>query len=156
MTLLEKDLIDKVEEISSKYDVPKKYLEIEITESIGDMENDLIARIANGLHEKGFRLSMDDFGTKYSSISILSLMRFDILKIDRSMVSNLTENDISRKVLKHIIAMCNDLGIECIAEGVETKEQANYLRQVDCNVAQGYLYSKPITTEEFERKYIAV
>lgn len=156
MTLLEKDLIDKVEEISSKYDVPKKYLEIEITESIGDMENDLIARIANGLHEKGFRLSMDDFGTKYSSISILSLMRFDILKIDRSMVSNLTENDISRKVLKHIIAMCNDLGIECIAEGVETKEQANYLRQVDCNVAQGYLYSKPITTEEFERKYVAV
>lgn len=155
MTLMNEDLFKNVEDIMSRYDdVSKKYLEIEITESIGDIENDLISQIANGFHERGFRLSMDDFGTKYSSISILSLMRFDILKIDRSMVNNITDNEISRKVIKHVIAMCNDLGIECIAEGVEEQEQADLLTNMNCWLAQGYLYGKPMPEEEFRKRFI--
>lgn len=155
MTLLESDLTDRMEEILSRYDVPRQYLEIEITETIGDMENDLITKIANSLHDKGFRLSMDDFGTKYSSISTLSLMKFDILKIDRSMVNNLTESQISRKVLKHVIKMCKDIGIECIAEGVENENQISILKDVECYVAQGYYYSKPIPKKEFIEKFVA-
>lgn len=155
LTLLGTNLIDRVEEIVSAYQVPKSALEIEITESIGDLEYDMIARIAHGLREAGYRLSMDDFGTKYSSISTLSIMKFDILKIDRSMVNTLEQNEISRKIMNHVIAMCQDLGIECIAEGVETEEQANLLQTMECTIAQGYLYGKPMPVEEFSQKYKA-
>lgn len=154
LTLLSPSLIDRVETIVKKYDVSKKYLEIEITETIGDMEYDMIARIASSLRRAGYRLSMDDFGTKYSSISTLSIMKFDILKIDRSMVNTLADNEISRKIMNHVIAMCQDLGIECIAEGVETEEQAKLLQTMDCMIAQGYLYGKPMPIEEFSQKYL--
>jgi len=154
ITLLGTDLIKNVVEIVEKYDIPRSALEIEITETIGDLEYDMIAKIANGLRKEGFRLSMDDFGTKYSSISILSIMKFDILKIDRSMVNDLEQSEISRKVMNHVIAMCQDLGIECIAEGVETEEQADLLQHMDCMIAQGYLYGKPMPMKEYETKYI--
>lgn len=155
LTLLSPNLVNRVEEIVRKYEVPKAALEIEITETIGDLEYDMISRIANDLRGAGYRLSMDDFGTKYSSISTLSIMHFDMLKIDRSMVNNLEENEISRQVMKHVIAMCKDLDIECIAEGVETHEQADLLTNMDCLVAQGYLYGKPMPMAEFEQKYKA-
>lgn len=155
LTLLGSNLIQRVEEIVEKYQVPKNVLEIEITETIGDLEYDMIARIASGLRRAGYRLSMDDFGAKYSSISTLSIMKFDILKIDRSMVNTLEENEISRKVMNHVIAMCQDLGIECVAEGVETEEQAKLLQNMDCAIAQGYLYGKPMPIEEYAEKYKA-
>lgn len=153
ITLLEEELVNRVEEIVSHYGIDKEMLQIEITETIGDMENDMISRIANRLHEHNFRLSMDDFGTKYSSISILSLMRFDELKLDRSMVHNLVENEVSQKVMKHIIAMCGDIGIKCIAEGVESEEQRDLLKNLNCKKAQGYFYSRPIPIGEFEKNY---
>lgn len=153
LTLLEEDLIEKVEAIVNKYEIDKDLIEIEITETMGDIEQDMISEIADRLHKKSFQLSMDDFGTKYSSISILSLMRFDELKIDRSMVNNLVENDISRKVLKHVISMCDDIGVKCIAEGVETEEQRDILKSMECLKVQGYLYSKPVEVEVFEKLY---
>lgn len=153
ITLLEEDLVKRVEAIVERYDIEKEYLAIEITETIGDMENDMISRIAQRLHEQDFQLSMDDFGTKYSSISVLSLMRFDELKLDRSMVHNLVENEISQKVVKHVIAMCQDIGVKCIAEGVESEAQRDLLIEMNCGRAQGYLYSKPIPIEEFEKHY---
>jgi EAL domain-containing protein (putative c-di-GMP-specific phosphodiesterase class I) len=136
--------------------VDKRYLSIEITESLGEMENDMIAQIAKRLHDQSFHLSMDDFGTKYSSISILSLMQFDELKLDRSMIHNLVENDTSKKVVKHMIAMCDDLGVKCIAEGVETEAQKDLLNSMDCQKVQGYLYNRPIPVEEFESLYLKV
>ena len=153
LTLLEEDLVEKVEAIIERYDVDKEYIEIEITETMGDIEQDMITEIADRLHKKSFQLSMDDFGTKYSSISILSLMRFDELKIDRSMVNNLVENDISRKVLKHVISMCDDIGVKCIAEGVETEEQRDILKSMECLKVQGYLYSKPVAVDVCEKLY---
>ncbi len=155
LTLLQPNLIARVEDIVEKYQVPKHFLEIEITESIGDLEYDMIASIAYGLRQAGYRLSMDDFGTKYSSISTLSIMKFDILKIDRSMVNTLVDNEISRKVMNHVIAMCQDLGIECIAEGVETQEQAELLQNMDCAIAQGYLYGKPMPIGQFAQMYLS-
>ena len=73
---------------------------------------------------------MDDFGTKYSNVSILSSMKFDVIKLDRSMVYNIDKNIASRTILRHLVEMCTDLGVECIAEGVETKEQAEYLKEM--------------------------
>ncbi len=153
LTLLSTNLVNRVEEIVQKYNVPKDSLEIEITETIGDLEYDMISRIATDLRNAGYRLSMDDFGTKYSSVSTLSYMKFDMLKIDRSMVNTLEQNEVSRQIMKHVIAMCKDLGIECIAEGVETKEQVMLLTQMDCQIAQGYLYGKPMPMHEFESLY---
>lgn len=152
-TLMEEELIEKMEEIVKRYDIDRQYLEVEITETVGNLEHDLVSEIAKHLHGRSFRLSMDDFGTKYSSISVLSLMRFDELKIDRSMVWNLAGNEISQKVIKHIIAMCADIGVECIAEGVETEEQKQLLKSLNCAKVQGYYYSRPLSVEEFERKY---
>lgn len=152
-TLMEEELIEKMEEIIKRYEIDRNYLEVEITETIGSMEHDMVSEIAKRLHGRKFRLSMDDFGTKYSSISVLSLMRFDELKIDRSMIWNLAGNEISQKLVKHIIAMCADIGIECIAEGVETEEQKQMLKSLNCVKAQGFYYSRPISVEEFEARY---
>lgn len=154
ITLMNKGLSNKIEEILNRYDVQREYLEIEITESIGDLENNIIKTMADNLHEQGFRLSMDDFGTKYSSISMISLMKCEILKIDRSMVNDIEQNNISRKVVLHVVAMCRDLGIECIAEGVETMNQARLLMDMGCENAQGYLYGKPMPEEEFIRRFV--
>ncbi len=153
-TLMSPTIFESVAAILSKYDVPKEYLEIEVTESIGDMEYDAITQIAGKFHNMGFSLAMDDFGTKYSSIAILSHMNFDTMKIDRSMVNNLEDNDISRKVLKHVVLMCRDLGIQCVAEGVENERQAEILKELECTMAQGYLYDKPLPVEEFNSKYM--
>lgn len=153
-TLMSPSIFESVADILSRYDVPKSYLEIEVTESIGDMEYDAITQIAGKFHDMGFSLAMDDFGTKYSSIAILSHMNFDTLKIDRSMVNNLVDNEISRTVLKHVVQMCHALGIECIAEGVENEEQIKILRESDCTKVQGYFYDKPLPMHDFEKKYM--
>ena len=154
ISLLEEDMPDKINEIVEEYGVPKEMIEIEITESIGEMEYEMVTRIANRLHSCGFRIAMDDFGTKYSNVAILSAMKFDVIKLDRSMVYNIDKNADSRKILKHLVEMCRDLEIECIAEGVETKEQAEYLKEMGCNHIQGFLYSKPVNVETFEKIYI--
>lgn len=153
-TLLVSDLEERVEEILNRYDAPRELLEIEITETIGDLEYDMIVRIADTLRNKGLKLAMDDFGIKYSSVYILSLIKFETLKLDRSMVASLEENETSRKVAKHVISMCRELGIVCVAEGVETKAQAEILREMHCDAAQGFLFGKPDAVEVFEKEYM--
>lgn len=153
-TLLASDLAEKVEAVLNRYDVDRSFLEIEITETIGDLEYDMIVRIADELHGRGLRLAMDDFGIKYSSVYILSLMKFETLKLDRSMVNNLAENQISRKVAAHVIEMCRDLGIRCVAEGVETEAQEDFLQKNGCDMAQGYLYGRPQPVHCFEERYL--
>lgn len=152
ISLLEDDFAEHVDRIIQKYHAPKEMIELEITETIGEYEHSRIARIADGLNERGLRLSMDDFGTKYSSLSMISKMPFHSLKLDRSLVSDLEDNEISRKVTGHVIQMCSDLDIECISEGVETASQAELLMGMKCEIAQGFLYSKPVPIKEFEIK----
>ncbi len=154
VSLLEDDMPDTINEIVESYNIPKSMIEIEVTESIGEMEHEMVARIANKLHSAGFRIAMDDFGTQYSNVSIISSMKFDVIKLDRSLVYNIDTNEDSRKILKHLVEMCTDLGVECIAEGVETKQQAEYLKEMGCNNIQGFLYSKPVDTATFESMYI--
>ena len=154
ISLLEEDMPERINSIVESYGVPKDMIEIEITESVGEMEHEMVTRIANKLHTAGFRIAMDDFGTKYSNVSILSSMKFDVIKLDRSMVYNIDKNIASRTILRHLVEMCTDLGVECIAEGVETKEQAEYLKEMGCNHIQGYLYSKPVNIESFEQVYM--
>lgn len=152
ISLMEDDFAEHVDRIIQEHHAPKDMIELEITETIGEYEHSRIAKIADQLNDRGLKLSMDDFGTKYSSLFMISQMPFHSLKLDRSLVNDLEDNEASRKVTSHVVQMCNDLNIECISEGVETASQAELLMDMKCDIAQGFLYSKPVPIEEFEIK----
>ena len=108
------------------------------------------------MKDAGFTMLMDDFGSGYSSLNMLKTTQFDVLKIDRSFLSEFMDSDRGRKIISHTISMSHDIGLDIIAEGVETSEQAQFLNDCGCNSAQGYFYSKPIPPEDFDRKLIEV
>lgn len=154
LTLVENDLISSVESIYEKYDVEKKYIEIEITESYADVGKALLNQAARKIRAAGFPISLDDFGTKYTNLTILTDIEVNVLKLDRSLVCALKENEKNKTILKNIIRMCEELEIEVIAEGVELKEQEDILIQLGCHLIQGYLYSKPIERRLFEEQFL--
>lgn len=153
LTLLENDFTKTLENIKAKYDVPSHYITLEITESIGNIDRSIITTIAHQIKELGFNISLDDFGARYANMSLLSSFNFDELKIDKSMIDTLVNNDKCQAILHSIIKMCEKINVSCIAEGVETNKQIELLMQLGCNVIQGYYYSKPIPLAEFEEKY---
>jgi sensor c-di-GMP phosphodiesterase-like protein len=113
--------------------------------------------VLNELRDQGFRISMDDFGTGYSSFSLLTQMPLDTLKIDKSFVDKVgVDNEMKEDffVIRHIISLAKELGFICLAEGAENKSQIDELRALGCDVIQGYYYSKPISIEEYENKYL--
>ena len=149
ITLLESDLFQMLTEIQSKYDVPCDMVMIEITERIGDMEHKVMESIGSKLRKAGFRISLDDFGADYANMSILSIMHFDEVKLDKSLVENLVENEKNQIIVRCIIEMCRRLHVDCVAEGVETKEQLDLLKEYGCTTIQGFYYSKPVDAEQF-------
>nr|WP_317357775.1 EAL domain-containing protein [uncultured Tyzzerella sp.] len=152
-TLLEEDIIKMVLDIKNKYDIDYKYVEIEITESIGDLEKKAICTVLKDIKNMGISILLDDFGVKYSNLSILSEIAFDGLKLDKTMVRNLGENITNEVIMKNIICMCKDLSIKTTAEGVETNEQENILKTMHCDIIQGYLHSKPLPVTEFIQNF---
>ncbi len=153
-TLLQEDIIETVRRIAENYQVPHELIRLEITESVGDMDHIVISSLASKLQRMGFQLSMDDFGTQYSNMEMLSRFRFDTAKIDRSMVKEIAESPRSRIVLKHLIAMIDELGIDCVVEGAETEEQIELLKEMQCKVVQGYYFGRPVPQEEFYEKFM--
>lgn len=150
-TLLERDIASSVEAIVSKYDISKKNIEIEITESAVVIGKSILYQAAHDLYSAGYSISLDDFGTKYTNLSILADIDFDMLKLDRSLINALEDQQKYRAILENVISMCDSLGIGVIAEGVETEAQAQILRELNCKYGQGYLYGKPMPALEFER-----
>ena len=151
ITLLERDLFQVLTDMQKKYDIPPRLVMIEITESIGDIERKVIESIGSKLREAGFRISLDDFGANYANMSILSIMQFDEVKLDKSLMDDLVVNRTNQTVVKCIIEMCHSLQVECVAEGVENQEQLELLTSFGCTAIQGYYYSRPLDIEEFER-----
>ena len=143
------DFLKQYEEIANKYQINRKQIELEITES-ASMDVDL-ANIMKEIREKGFSISLDDFGTGYSSLNMLQDMPIDVLKIDKSFIDKIGNDKID--IIKYIINMAKDLNIKTVAEGVETEKQIEYLKNVGCNIVQGYYYSKPLNKLEF-KKYV--
>ena len=155
-TLLEPDVMDTMERIYEKYQVPKSLIEIEITETLGDMEKATIEAIGGKIVKSGYRLSLDDFGASFSNLSILNTMQFDVLKLDKSIINNIVSADKSRIIIKKVLELCDELMIESIAEGVESEEQLEVLKAMGCMQAQGYLFNKPIPIKDFENKYLSI
>lgn len=152
-TLLESKIIKETLAIINKYNIDKKYLIIEITETIGNMEYTMVAEIANKFIENNIRLSIDDFGSMYSSLSVLSLIPFSEVKLDKSIVNDLVVNKRSQVIVEYIISMSKKMGMKVVAEGVETELQLEILKEKKCDFGQGYLFEKPISVLEFEKKY---
>lgn len=130
-----------------KYNIPKELLEVEITESV---ENSGANAMVKKLHEDGYKLLMDDFGSGYSSLNMLKNTPFDVIKIDRDFFGEFMLSDRGKKIISHTISMSLDIGMGLVAEGIETKEQAEFLSGCGCDVAQGYYYSRPVTLKDFE------
>lgn len=132
-----------------KYRVPKRYLEIEITETV---EVDGLGKGIDLLKQNGFTLLMDDFGSGYSSLNTLKDTRFDVIKIDRGFLQDFIGSQRGQKIVEHTIKMTKSIGLDLVAEGVETREQAVFLSDCGCDTAQGFYYAKPMSLEEFNQQ----
>ena len=139
----------------TKYGIPPQKLKLEITETalVHDLKRH--KQIITELQKFGFTIEMDDFGSGYSSLTILKNISINILKIDMMFLSKTKHKERSKKILESVIKMAQKLGIKIIVEGVEDKEQAEFLRNLNCDFFQGYLYSKPIPVANFESNYIS-
>ncbi|HIW20618.1 MAG TPA: EAL domain-containing protein [Candidatus Dorea intestinavium] len=135
----------------NKYDLEPSDLHLEITESAYNECPELILAATNQLHKKGFILELDDFGTGYSSLNLLSEMALDVVKLDMRFARNMTSNAKQNIILAFILDLANRMGLTVISEGVETKEQAEHLRNMGCDQAQGYFFSKPILLKEYQK-----
>lgn len=143
------DLVERVSEILKETGLAPEYLELELTESIIQDSKYAVAKMQQ-LKEMGIHLSIDDFGTGYSSLSYLKTFPIHTLKIDRSFTSNIYTDTKDASLVETIIAMAHNLDLKVIAEGVETEEQLQFLQQKQCNEAQGYFFSRPISAKAME------
>ncbi|MGF1741512.1 EAL domain-containing protein [Vibrio profundum] len=134
--------------------ISTKYLAVEVTESSIMQGADSIAQLEK-IQAEGIRIALDDFGTGYSSLSALRGLPIDELKIDKSFVSDLSSGSDGKAIVSAIIAMAHQLGLEVVAEGVETKEELDFLKQKSAEIIQGYYFSKPLTKEEFTMQLVS-
>lgn len=141
--------IDEYVKITDKYGIDRSSIELEITESSAMDEEIDILKIIDYIKHKGFIISIDDFGTGYSSLSMLQNMSIDIIKIDKVFIENADVNS-NKNIINYIQSMAKSLSLKTVVEGVETKKQVDFVKKVGCDIIQGYYYSKPITSEEFD------
>ena len=144
--LQDDEVIRMLEEMIEKTGIPRHLLELEITETV---DNKQVSRKALQLKEEGYKLLMDDFGSGYSSLNILLETPFDLIKLDKKFMENMMLSDKGRLILEQVVAMANKLGLELLAEGVETKEQVELLKGIGCDQVQGYYYAKPMPKDVF-------
>lgn len=144
------NFIEQLEKIKNKYNIPSKYLRVEITESVAIGNSKFINDAVAKLHDYGFIVEMDDFGSGYSSLNILKDIDFDIIKLDMRFLQNSEQTqEKGGTILSSVVRMINWLKLPIIAEGVEEIRQADFLKSIGCEYIQGYLYSKPLPKEEF-------
>ena len=144
------NITEVVTHILDEVRLPYECLELELTEAVAMDDPQAVIGVMNKLHERGIRMSIDDFGTGYSSLSYLKKFKVYKLKIDQSFVRDISNDPDDKAIVSAIISMASNLGIQTIAEGVETAEQLDYLRQQRCDEVQGYYFSKPLPAAAFE------
>lgn len=147
------DFAQKFETVLEKYHVPKELIEVEITETLvmEEMEEKIAEQTLDDLHAKGVRLSIDDFGSGYSSLGVIEKIPASVIKLDRSFLLNQEDRVRQVVIMKSIVDLADNLGAQIVCEGVETEEDVELMREIGARVAQGYRYAKPVPEEEFER-----
>lgn len=144
-----KELKDKLLELVTKYGVEPEELELEITETICAEDPDIIYKRIKELQELGFKVAMDDFGSGYSSLNMLKEMPLDIIKMDLKFLDGGENEERSHNILETLISLAHSLKLHVVVEGVETKEQVEFLRRIGSYIAQGYYYSRPVDCETY-------
>lgn len=151
--LKNKDFADRIFDILERYDIESDYIEIELTESSGYEDHDEMIDFVNKMKARNIYTALDDFGTGYSSLSILKDIDIDVIKLDKSFLND-AENEKKQKMVENVVKMINDLDKKVICEGVETIQQVEFLKSVNCLTAQGFYYDKPLTHDEFQKRLI--
>ena len=149
--LLQTDIVEIVQNALKDTGLSPRNLTLEVTESLAIDDMDRMKKILAKIKDLGVRIALDDFGTGYSSLSYLKGLPIDTLKIDKSFVDAMLVDDNARIITESIVYMVRKLGFETIAEGVETNEQFEYLKSIECDCIQGFLLGKPIPKDEVER-----
>ncbi len=142
---------DKLMELANKHGVAPRLLEIELAETAFIDQRDALMRNLIRLRELGFVVSIDDFGSGYSSLNLLKDVRFDVIKLDKEFLADKAEIGRSRIVIESILTLARALHVHTVAEGVETQEQLDFLRESGCDTIQGYYFSRPVPEAEFDR-----
>ena len=145
----DKNLFACLHRCVNNYDVDPKLLELEVTEGVLVDDYSVAEELLSKIRKLGLSVSVDDFGTGYSSLAYLKKLPLDFLKIDRSFIKDIVVDDNDKAIVRAVIAMAHSLNLNVIAEGVEDKEQLEFLVKNECNSAQGYYFSKPINYENF-------
>lgn len=154
-TLLNPSVLASALAIMSRYPhVPQEMIEIEITETAGDFENNTFEELIRRFGEHGLQFSLDDFGSGYSNVNMLAGLKFHSVKLDRSLIKNITENQMTHMIVRDLVKICDRCGMVCVAEGVENQTQADMLLEDGCICAQGFYYDRPMSLENFEKKYL--
>jgi EAL domain-containing protein (putative c-di-GMP-specific phosphodiesterase class I) len=147
------DIITHLELMIEKYNIPKTALHVEITESALMDDTNVLEESAKKIKEAGYALWLDDFGSGYSSLNVLKDYEFDVMKLDMAFLKNFSnKNEKAKQLIVSIIQLANKLGMNTLCEGVETEEQRDFLKSVDCGRLQGYLFGKPMPYEEARDK----
>ena len=154
-TIGDDGFVDRVAGVVASYGIDPSLVEIEITESAREANDALLRIVSDELRSCGFRVAIDDFGVENANFSLFIQLGFEVLKIDKSLVWGLGKEDRTMQVIRGLVGLCDDLGIETVAEGIENEEQHRALREAGCTRAQGYRIGYPQPVEEFERHFLA-
>lgn len=141
-------IVERYQEILRSYGLDARYVQLEITES-ATVDNEDVAGLIERFHQAGFAMLLDDFGSGYSSLAALNTMHFDTLKLDKSLIDYIGDEK-GEKLLQHITRLGQSLGLRITAEGVETRTQLNFMKNLNCNDIQGYYFSRPLPITEYE------
>lgn len=149
ITIMDEYYLDRLKGVMDQYNIPTQYIDLEVTEGLFIGDYNSIIQILKKVKSLGFSISMDDFGSGYSSLNLLKEMPIDNLKIDKVFLDESKTSNQSRIIIKSVIEMARNLQMSVVCEGVETESQVRFLQEIKCDVAQGYYYDKPIPMEDF-------
>lgn len=154
MHFVKSGFADKFAAILEKYNIPKELIEIEITETlvVEELQHNMVKKTIEAIKERGFRLSIDDFGAGYSSLGVFEQIPASVIKLDRSFLLNQEDRDRQVKIMRGIVKLTKELEAQVVCEGVENENDVELMKEIGAYVAQGYFYSRPIPESEFEAK----
>ncbi len=150
VSMMSEDLPNKILTIMNTYGVDKKYIHLEITEGSYSVDTDKSIQCAKELHENGIHLEMDDFGTGISSLTMLHELPIDTLKLDLRFIKSYEESKSNAGIIHFIVSLARQMDLTLIAEGIETEHQLAFLKNIGCDIGQGYLFSKPVQESDFQ------
>ena len=153
MHFYKQDYYSRLKALVKKYRIEPKYIELEITETVAMSNTEMLAQATQKLHKMGFRVSIDDFGAGQSSLNVLKDIDADVIKLDRGFFIALSTSPKGKEIISTVVGMASRLNIETVSEGIETKEQFDFIYKAGCDLVQGFLFGKPMPIDEFSELF---